>query len=88
MEPQIHSHVTDVLPDDHPLAFETVYCDCTKEHENGEMLHCGNNECMQTWIEFCGFHICVKCFIKYLEKYDKYVLEAEEFRQFVTANKN
>lgn len=68
IEPSIHSHLTDVLPDDHHLANKTVYCqDCH------EMLHCENNECMQTWVEFplrsdrgqvIGGNYCIKCFSK------------------------
>lgn len=57
-EPQIHSHITDALPEDHPLADQSVYCD---EENCGEMLHAFNNECMQTWVEtgvgnFCALH--------------------------------
>jgi len=60
MEPLIHSHLTDVLPEGHPLAFDEVYCsDC------GVMVHCGNNECMQTWIETGRGNFCTKCFFKY-----------------------
>ncbi len=58
-EPQIHSHITDELPKDHPLAFESVYCSAC-----GGMLHCDNNECMQTWIEAGHGNWCIKCFAK------------------------
>ena len=61
-EPLIHSHITDGLPDEHTLAFSSVYC------ENCEvMVHAFNNECMQTWIEIetekgiKGY--CTKCFV-------------------------
>lgn len=57
MEPLIHSHITDVLPDDHPLAHETIFCGgCT------EMLHASNNECMQTWVESGAGAHCLRCF--------------------------
>ncbi len=55
-EPQIHSHLSDVLPDEHPLANEDVYCDECKV-----MLHAHNNECMQTWIEFEDGNFCTNC---------------------------
>ena len=70
IEPLIHSHLTDVLPEDNPLHDKTVYCDvCHK------MVHCENNECMTTWVEVqireieCldgkltfGGNFCIKCF--------------------------
>ena len=56
-EPIIHSHITDVLPENHPLAYKTVYCD-----KCGVMVHCGNNECMQTWLETSWGNYCTKCF--------------------------
>lgn len=56
-EPIFHSHMSDVLPDDHPLATETVFClKCKKE-----MLHASNNECMQTWVEIYGKPFCLAC---------------------------
>lgn len=58
IEPLIHSHITDGLPDDHPKAWETVWCDGCP----GEMLHCENNECMQTWVETGKGDYCLKCF--------------------------
>lgn len=57
-EPIIHSHITDVLPEEHPHAYDTIFCD----HIGWvAMLHASNNECMQTWIEsekgnFCTEH--------------------------------
>jgi len=56
-EPVIHSHITDVLPEDHPLAYEHLRCDC------GALVHDCSNECMQTWIEFAdGKIMCAACF--------------------------
>jgi len=57
-EPNIHSHITDVLDDSHPLAYETVYCDKCRS----AMLHAANNECMQTWIETGKGNFCTHCF--------------------------
>ena len=57
IEPLIHSHITDCLPDDHPLCYETVSCD-----KCGVMVHAGNNECMQTWFETDQGNFCSKCF--------------------------
>lgn len=55
-EPLIHSHVTDVLEDGHPLAYKSVAC-----KKCGVPLHAGNNECMQTWIEWGPHCFCTKC---------------------------
>ena len=57
-EPIVHSHVEDLLPEKHPLAFEHVSCDACKE----VLLHAANNECMQTWIETEYGNYCTKCF--------------------------
>ena len=51
-EPIIHTFVTDKLPDDHPLAFEEVFC-----MKCGGMVHCFNNECMTMWVEFNECHV-------------------------------
>lgn len=57
-EPRIHSHVTDRLPDDHPLADRRVYCDRCET-----LLHLQTNSCMRTWIETgCG-NYCMRCFV-------------------------
>lgn len=56
-EPVIHSHITDCLPEGHPLAYESVSCIVC-----GVLVHASNNECMQTWVETgCGSG-CLKCF--------------------------
>lgn len=57
-EPQIHSHYEDSLPGGHPLAYKALYCGKCEV-----MLHCGTNECMQTWVEWQGKQVCLKCFI-------------------------
>lgn len=57
-EPLIHSHITDVLVEQHPLAYEQVYCD----KECGALLHAANNECMQTWYETEFGNFCTLCF--------------------------
>lgn len=75
-EPQIHSHYEDSLPDDHKWAFKTLYCPtCSK------MLHCGNNECMITWVEWFDCFSCFKCFVQSQE--DVEVLNETRFKQFV-----
>lgn len=58
-EPLIHSHITDVLNDEHPLAYEIVNCKICRA-----MLHCSNNECMTTWIEAGLGNYCLQCFAK------------------------
>lgn len=57
VDPVLHSHIEDVLPDKHKLASTNVYC-CVCN----EMLHCENNECMQTWIETGKGNYCIRCF--------------------------
>jgi hypothetical protein len=56
-EPIIHSHITDILGEEHPLAYASVYC-CAC----GEALHASNNECMQTWVEGGTGNYCLRCF--------------------------
>lgn len=58
-EPVIWSHITDGLPEDHPLAYETLYCVTCRE-----MLHAGNNECMQTWVETGKGPYCIEDFVE------------------------
>lgn len=58
-EPLIHSGLTDVLPERHPDAHQCVYCDGA---ECSEMLHCENNENMQTWVEAPKGNYCLPCF--------------------------
>ena len=55
-EPVLHTFVTDVLPDDHPLAWETVYC-----IEHGGMVHHCINENMQPWAETEDGPMCLHC---------------------------
>lgn len=56
LEPIIHSHETDGLPDEHPLALTNVHCGACSV-----MVHCNNNECMQTWIETYRGNFCTAC---------------------------
>jgi hypothetical protein len=58
-EPVLHSHVSDALPDDHPLASENVSCASCDE-----MVHASNNECMQTWVETGKGPHCLLCFAR------------------------
>ncbi len=55
-EPQIHSHLSDCLPDDHTRAFDQIHCDGC-----GCLVHAGNNECMTTWFEFRDTNVCAEC---------------------------
>ena len=56
-EPIIHSHITDVLPGDHPWAHENVCC-----NKCGRLVHAFNNECMTTWVETGEGPKCFACF--------------------------
>lgn len=56
-EPIIHSHITDLLDDNHPLADKHVYCQKCRE-----LVHAINNECMQTWFETEYGNYCTSCF--------------------------
>ena len=62
-EPLLHSHITDKLPDDHPRASTTVFCDSC-----GKMVHAANNECMTPWVEFdcTGGNVCLQCFSQFV----------------------
>ena len=55
-EPLIHSHLSDVLPEDHPWAYISIGC-----FRCGVSLHASNNECMQTWVEWDKVALCTKC---------------------------
>jgi hypothetical protein len=57
-EPRIHSHVTDRLPDRHPLARCRVHCDRCES-----LLHLQSNSCMRTWIETGRGNFCLRCFV-------------------------
>ena len=57
LEPLVHSHLTDSLPESHPLAHRSVRC---KKCEAS--LHSAINECMQTWLETQWGNYCVACF--------------------------
>lgn len=59
--PILHTHIEDVLPDDHLLAYDSVYCEGP---ECNRMLHAFNNECMQTWVETGKGNYCIWCFMR------------------------
>jgi hypothetical protein len=82
-EPVVHSHITDVLPDDHPLAYKTVYCDAKRQHNCNRMLHAGNNECMTTWLEFAGKNVCMVVFAKFTLDVEHGVLSESEFLEYI-----
>ena len=74
IDPVLHSHIEDGLPEDHALAWRCVNCvTCDK------MVHAGNNECMSTWVETGKGEFCIRCFagiqdVEALE--DEYGLQA------------
>jgi len=47
---------SDSLPENHPLAHETVFCE-----ECRKMIHAGNNEFMTAWVELLDENLCVDC---------------------------
>lgn len=84
-EPIIHSHLTDGLPTFHDLADCNVYFDQCEV-----MVHCGNNECMQTRVEFDGYNLCSRCFKPYLTEvisvYKPTYMKTEENNAITTNN--
>ena len=53
----IYHGAADVLPDEHPQAWESLYCiKCS------HMVHAFNNECMTGWFETTYGPICFECF--------------------------
>jgi len=57
-EPVLHTHVSDVLPEEHALAYTSIYCiDCSG------LVHAFNNECMQAWAETESGPMCLHCLI-------------------------
>lgn len=71
----IHSHHTDVLPKDHPLAHKLVVCGKCKE-----LVHADNNECMRTWIEWGPAILCARCALPHVKanalRYAAFALDA------------
>ena len=57
-EPRIHSHVTDCLPERHPLARTRVRCD-----RCDSLVHLQSNSCMRTWVETGRGNFCLRCFV-------------------------
>jgi hypothetical protein len=60
-DPVIHSHHTDVLPEDHPKAYVGASCLRCRT-----LVHASNNECMTTWIEWGEAVLCGECFMPLL----------------------
>lgn len=56
-EPIFHSGITDELPEDHPLAWQSVYCVVCRA-----MLHGLPNENMDAWMETGRGAYCLNCF--------------------------
>ena len=61
IEPKIHSHIEDGLPDDHPLAWEQVDCMTC-----GKPVHNSRNECISSWVETGKGIFCFRCWINAL----------------------
>lgn len=57
-EPIFHSHISDSLDENHPLAFVSIGCDALC----GKQLHAFNNECMSSWWETEFGNFCIFCF--------------------------
>lgn len=58
-EPRIWSHITDCLPEDHPLrAHPALACGVC-----GHGVHV-DNECMDTWVETGRGIYCFGCFVE------------------------
>jgi hypothetical protein len=57
-EPRLHSHLTDGLPSEHPLAHARVHCDRCET-----VVHVQTNSCMRTWVESGRGNHCVRCFV-------------------------
>lgn len=56
-DPILHLGIKDRLPDNHPLASQSVYC------ENcGGSVHAFNNETMDSWVETGKGNFCLDCF--------------------------
>jgi hypothetical protein len=58
LEPQLHTHVLDGLPDTHPLAFRRVMC-----ARCNTPIHLQSNGCMRTWVESGRGNFCLRCFV-------------------------
>lgn len=58
-DPIFHIGANDGLPDDHPLAEQTVCC-----HVCNTMLHHCINEIMTHWVEWEDENMCFGCFMK------------------------
>jgi len=71
----LHTHSSDMLSEEHPLAYESIYCDLC-----GRLIHAANNECMKTWFETKWGNFCQKCFIVILEETDE-VLTTHAFKE-------
>jgi len=88
IEPIIHSHITDILPEAHPLAYKSVICQMKLPHacnglKRGGLLHGNNNECMTTWVEFAGLAVCGVGFARYILEESDGVLNEGEFMAWV-----
>jgi hypothetical protein len=58
IEPRFHSHITDRLAKDHPLATRRVSCERCEA-----ILHVQSNSCIRTWVESGRGNYCLYCFL-------------------------
>lgn len=65
-DPVLHTFITDSLPDDHPLAWESVACVAC-----GGACHAVNNETMDNWFETGKGPHCWDCFIRLFDYDDE-----------------
>jgi hypothetical protein len=66
----LHTGLADVLPDEHPHAWETISCDACQV-----MVHAFNNECMTPWVESPDNtrRWCLECFTANADDYETIV---------------
>lgn len=57
-EPELHTNITDELPEDHPQAYENIYCTSCST-----LVHAGNNENMDSWLETNSGAYCIPCWL-------------------------
>jgi RNase P subunit RPR2 len=70
----LHTALVDALPDDHPQAWTSLFCDAC-----GVMVHAFNNEYMRSWVESPD-HTRRWCLDCYTANEDDYATEEEVAR--------
>ena len=67
-EPKFHSFDDCFIDENHPLAWESQYCQVCMT-----MVHAGNNETMTAWFETNMGAVCMLCF------YDAFMAKSDKF---------